>query len=61
MPTDNDCFFRWAYERLYALKAEGKSAAEAVAAQPLADLESTWGKGLFTGDRWVELVYPGVY
>ncbi|MBU0482748.1 MAG: MBL fold metallo-hydrolase [Proteobacteria bacterium] len=49
-----------AYERLGKLKAEGKSAAEAVAEKPLADLEETWGKGMFTGDRWIELIYPGV-
>ena len=28
---------------------------------PLADLEETWGGGLFSGDRWIELVYAGVY
>lgn len=50
-----------AYQRLKALKTEGKSAAEAVAAKPLADLEAEWGDGLFTGDKWIELVYPGVY
>ncbi len=50
-----------AYERLRALKEDGKTAAEAVAAKPLADLEATWGDGLFTGDRWIEIVYPGVY
>ncbi len=49
-----------AHERLRKLKAEGKSAQEAVAAKPLADLEPTWGDGLFTGDKWIELVYSGV-
>jgi len=49
-----------AYERLNSLKAQGKTAQEAVAAKPLADLEATWGKGIFTGDRWVELIYSGV-
>jgi len=49
-----------AYERLRTLKAEGKTAQEAVAAKPLADLEATWGDGLFKSDRWIQLIYPGV-
>ena len=49
-----------AYTRLRKLKAEGKTAQEAVAAKPLADLEEAWGKGMFTGDRWIELIYGGV-
>jgi glyoxylase-like metal-dependent hydrolase (beta-lactamase superfamily II) len=50
-----------AYERLKALKEDGKTVEEAVDAKPLADLEATWGDGLFKGERWIELVYPGVY
>ncbi|MEN8246025.1 MAG: MBL fold metallo-hydrolase [Thermodesulfobacteriota bacterium] len=49
-----------AYERLNSLKVQGKTAQEAVAAKPLADLEATWGKGIFTGERWIELIYSGV-
>jgi glyoxylase-like metal-dependent hydrolase (beta-lactamase superfamily II) len=49
-----------AYERLGKLKAEGKTAQEAVAANPLADLEAIWGDGLFKGGRWIELIYSGV-
>ena len=49
-----------AYERLNKLKAEGKTVQEAVAAKPLADLEATWGGGLFKGDNWIELIYSGV-
>lgn len=49
-----------AYERLRTLKAAGKTAQEAAAAKPLADLEATWGDGLFSGERWIELIYPGV-
>ncbi len=48
------------YERLRKLKAAGKSAQEAVAAKPLADLEATWGDGLFKGDQWIEMIYSGV-
>jgi glyoxylase-like metal-dependent hydrolase (beta-lactamase superfamily II) len=49
-----------AYERLRKLKAAGKTAQEAVAAKPLADLEAPWGDGFLTGDRWIEIIYPGV-
>ncbi|MCP3892574.1 MAG: MBL fold metallo-hydrolase [Desulfobulbaceae bacterium] len=49
-----------AYERLRKLKAEGKTAQEAAATKPLADLEETWGDGIFTGDRWIEIIYGGV-
>ena len=49
-----------AYERLRKLKAEGKTAQEAVAVKPLEGLEEEWGDGLFTGDRWIEIIYPGV-
>ncbi len=49
-----------AYDRLRKLKADGKTAREAAASKPLADLEETWGDGVFTGDRWVELIYSGV-
>ncbi len=49
-----------AYGRLRKLKADGKTAREAAASKPLADLEETWGDGVFTGDRWIELIYRGV-
>ena len=49
-----------AQERLGKLKARGLTAPQAVAAQPLKDLESRWGDGLFTGDRWIEIIYAGV-
>ncbi len=50
-----------AYERLKALKEDGKTVEEVIAAKPLADLEEEWGDGLFKGERWIELVYSGVY
>ena len=50
-----------AYERLRKLKENGSSVQETTAAKPLADLETTWGGGLFTSDRWIELTYSGVY
>lgn len=49
-----------AYKRLRKLKAEGKTAKDAAASKPLADFEVSWGDGLFTGDRWIELIYPGI-
>ena len=49
-----------AFERLNKLKAEGKTAAEAAAAKPLADLEKEWGDGIFTGDKWIKIIYSGV-
>lgn len=58
--TDYRQMLATAYERLRKLKAEGKTAQEAVEAKPLADLEDTWGDGLFTGDRWIEVIYSGV-
>jgi len=48
------------YERLSGLRAKGMDAEAAVAAKPLADLEDRWGKGLFTGDKWVGLIYGGL-
>ncbi len=49
-----------AYDRLRKLKAEGKTVQEAIEAAPLADLEEEWGDGIFTGDRWIEIIYSGV-
>ena len=41
----------WGWEDLNRLSA---------AAKPLADLEAIWGDGMFTSDRWIEIIYPGV-
>ena len=49
-----------ARQRLGALKGRGLSEKEAVAAQPLKDLEERWGKGLFSGDRWIKVIWEGV-
>ena len=49
-----------AYERLRKLKADGKTAQEAIEMKPLADLEKEWGDGIFNGDKWIEIIYPGV-
>lgn len=50
-----------ANERLLALKNQGKSVEEAVAAAPLQDLEESWGGGRFSADQWIAIVYPGIY
>ena len=35
----------------------GKSAQEAVAEKPFADLDAIWGKGIINGDQYVQIVY----
>ncbi len=49
-----------AYARLKALKGEGKSADEIVAAKPLADLEAEWGDGFLPTDKWVRIVLEAI-
>ena len=50
-----------AYTRLLKLKNEGVLVKDAVAQQPLKDLEAQWGGGIFTGEKWIEITYPGIY
>jgi hypothetical protein len=45
-----------ARDRVQKLKTAGKSAREAVAEKPLADLDSMWGKGMLGGDQFVQVV-----
>ena len=44
-------------ERVQKLKSAGKSAQEAVAEKPFADLDSVWGKGIINSDQFVQVVY----
>lgn len=44
-------------DRAEKLKSTGKSALEAAAEKPLADLDSTWGQGIINSDQWVQIVY----
>ena len=44
-------------DRVQKLKSEGKSALEAVAEKPFADLDSAWGQGIINSDQWVQIVY----
>lgn len=50
-----------AYTRLLKLKNEGVSVEDAIALDPLKDLEAQWGGGIFTGEKWIEIIYPAVY
>ena len=44
-------------DRVEKLKSAGKSAQEAVAEKPFADLDPMWGKGIINGDQFVQIVY----
>jgi cyclase len=44
-------------DRVQRLKSVGKSALEAVAEKPFADLDSAWGQGIINSDQWVQIVY----
>jgi cyclase len=50
-----------AYTRLLKLKNDGISVEDAMAQEPLKDLEATWGGGYLNGDKWISIIYPGVY
>ena len=49
-----------AYTRLLSLRNQGLSVEDAVAQKALADLEERWSKGIFTGDKWISIVYSVV-
>jgi glyoxylase-like metal-dependent hydrolase (beta-lactamase superfamily II) len=44
-------------DRVQKLKSAGKSALEAVAEKPFADLDPVWGKGIINSDQFVQIVY----
>jgi glyoxylase-like metal-dependent hydrolase (beta-lactamase superfamily II) len=44
-------------DRVERLKSAGKSAQEAVAEKPFADLDPVWGNGIINGEQWVQVVY----
>jgi cyclase len=46
--------------KLQKVKASGKSVDEAVAAKPLADLDAVWGKGLISGEAFIQIAYPAL-
>ena len=47
-------------EKVAALKKQGRSADEAVAAKPTAQYDAKWGNGFVKPDMFVKLVYQGV-
>jgi cyclase len=44
-------------DRIERFKSAGKSAEEAVAEKPFADLDGAWGKGIVNAEQWVHIVY----
>jgi cyclase len=44
-------------DRVETLKSAGKSAQEAVAEKPFADLDPVWGDGIINSEQWVQIVY----
>jgi cyclase len=44
-------------DRVAKLKSAGRSAQEAVAEKPFADLDPVWGNGIINSEQWVQLVY----
>jgi cyclase len=46
-----------ARDRVQKLKSSGKTAEEAAATKPLADLDAEWAKGLLTADLFVQVIY----
>src|ERR1700675_299607 len=46
-----------ARDRVQKLTSAGKSAQEAVAEKPFADLDPLWGKGIINSDQFVQVVY----
>lgn len=49
-----------AYDALSALKQEGKTIEQVLAANPLAALDAEWSDGLFETDQWISLIYNGL-
>ncbi|MDM3870747.1 MBL fold metallo-hydrolase [Porticoccus sp. W117] len=49
-----------AYKRIKALKDQGKTEEQTVAAKPTADLDAVWNVGFLKADVWVGIVYQGI-
>ena len=49
------------YARLLKLKNDGVSADNALLLEPLKDLESEWGDGIFDANKWIQIIYPAVH
>ncbi len=46
-----------ARDRVQKLKSSGKTAEEAAATKPFADLDADWAKGLLTADLFIQVIY----
>jgi cyclase len=44
-------------DRIEKLKSAGKSALQAVAENPFADLDNMWGQGIINSEQWVHIAY----
>jgi cyclase len=44
-------------DRVEKFKSAGKSAAEAIAEKPFADLDPVWGNGIVNTEQWVHIIY----
>jgi cyclase len=44
-------------DRVERLKSAGKSAEQAIAEKPFADLDPMWGRGIVDAELWVHIVY----
>ncbi|PHR99997.1 MAG: MBL fold metallo-hydrolase [Oceanobacter sp.] len=48
------------YDRIKALKEDGKSLDEIIAAKPTEDFDDQWADGIFTADKWISIIYPTI-
>lgn len=46
-----------AFQRLSKLRDQRLTLEQVIARKPLADLDPIWGKGIFTADQWIAVVY----
>jgi cyclase len=48
------------FERVRTHKSRGMSVDEVIAAKPTAEFDEHWGKGLFSPEQWVQLIYGAI-
>jgi glyoxylase-like metal-dependent hydrolase (beta-lactamase superfamily II) len=58
--AEYDVMLRLMRDRVAALKKQGRSVEEAVAAKPSSEFDAKWGGGLVPPNAFVELIYAGV-
>lgn len=47
-------------DRLGKMKAAGLSAEDIALGKPLQNLEQQWGGGIFSGEKWISIIYDGL-